>query len=98
MPRPAKLDPAAVQQRLAGLAGWSLDGDALSRSFRFADFDAAFGFMTRVALAAAALDHHPEWSNVWNRVDVRLTTHDAGGLTELDFALAERMDRLARPG
>ena len=95
MPRPAPLAPAEIERRLEGLAGWSLRDGALFRSFRFADFDAAFGFMARVALAAAALDHHPDWTNVWNRVDVRLLTHDAGGLTELDFALAERIDRIA---
>jgi 4a-hydroxytetrahydrobiopterin dehydratase len=95
MPRPGRLAPAEVERRLAGLPGWSLADGALCRSFRFADFDAAFAFMTRVALAAAALDHHPDWTNVWNRVDVRLLTHDAGGLSELDFALAERIDRAA---
>ena len=82
---------------LAELAGWRLDTerDAIARSFRFADFNAAFGFMTRVALAAEKADHHPEWSNVWNRVDILLTTHDAGGLTRRDIDLAKKIDAAA---
>jgi 4a-hydroxytetrahydrobiopterin dehydratase len=70
------------------------DRDALIRSFRFADFNTAFGFMTRVALLAEKMDHHPEWSNVYNRVDVLLTTHDAGGVTALDLQMAIHMDRI----
>ena len=82
---------------LAELPGWSWDEarDAIARSFSFKDFSEAFAFMTRVALAAEKADHHPEWSNVWNRVDIRLTTHDAGGLTGRDVALAKRIDALA---
>jgi 4a-hydroxytetrahydrobiopterin dehydratase len=82
---------------LARLSSWSLvEGrEAISKRFVFKDFSAAFGFMTRAALVAEKLDHHPEWFNVYNRVDVTLATHDAGGLTELDFALAEAMDKLA---
>jgi 4a-hydroxytetrahydrobiopterin dehydratase len=82
---------------LAALPGWSWDegARAIRKTFRFADFSAAFGFMTRAALAAEKADHHPEWSNVWNRVDVALTTHSANGLTALDIALAREMDRLA---
>jgi 4a-hydroxytetrahydrobiopterin dehydratase len=97
MARPARLDAAAVGERLAALPGWALsaDGLAITRQFRFADFPAAFAFMTQVALAAERSDHHPEWSNVYNRVDMRLTTHDAGGLTELDFALAAVADAAA---
>mgnify|MGYP006190203645 CR=1 FL=1 len=77
--------------------GWTLDesGKALVRTVKFKDFSEAFAFMTRVALAAEKADHHPEWSNVWNRVDIRLTTHDAGGLTGRDVALAKRIDALA---
>lgn len=95
-----KLDPAQRGAAIAELAGWSLvDGrDALTRTFTFADFSAAFGFMTRVALAAEKLDHHPEWSNVWNRVDITLSTHDAGGLTQRDVDLARIIDTLARSG
>lgn len=68
--------------------------DAIRRAFRFADFSAAWGFMSRVALLAERMDHHPEWSNVYNRVEILLTTHDAGGLSEKDVALAEAIDRL----
>ena len=95
MARPKKLSPDEVAARLAELPGWSLDGDKLHRTFRFADFNAAFGFMARAALVAETLNHHPEWSNVYDRVVVHLTTHDAGGLTELDFSLAGRMDEFA---
>jgi 4a-hydroxytetrahydrobiopterin dehydratase len=77
--------------------GWttSADGLALERSFRFADFSQAFAFLTRVALHAEKVDHHPEFTSVWNRVDFRLTSHDAGGLTDRDIALAAAIDRLA---
>ena len=94
MSRPARLGAAAV---LESLPGWrAVEGrDAIARSFRFADFNAAFGFMTRVALAAEKLDHHPEWSNVYDRVDIVLTTHDIGGVTTLDVALARFMDAAA---
>ena len=76
---------------------WRLvDGrEAISRSFRFRDFNEAFGFMTRVAMVAEKMNHHPEWSNVYRDVEVVLATHDAGGLTELDFRLAAKMDRIA---
>lgn len=95
--RPQKLAPAEQAERLAGLDSWQLvpGREAITRSYRFADFSAAFGWMTRVALMAEKLDHHPEWRNVYNRVEVVLTTHDAGGLTELDFQLAGFMDRTA---
>ena len=75
---------------------WDYDEgrDAISRSFTFADFSEAFAFMTRVALLAEKADHHPEWSNVWNRVDIALTTHDAGGLSARDVAMAEAIDNL----
>ena len=81
----------------ATLPGWSLvDGrDAITRSFRFADFSQAWGFMARVALLAEKADHHPEWFNVWNRVDITLSTHDAGGLSALDLALAAAIDTVA---
>ena len=77
--------------------GWTLseDGKALERSFRFKDFSEAFAFLTRVAMHAEKVDHHPEFTNVWNRVDFRLTTHDADGVTERDSKLAERINRLA---
>jgi 4a-hydroxytetrahydrobiopterin dehydratase len=97
MPRLPRLDTEQVRGRLAALPGWTLsdDGLAITRQFKFADFQQAFAFMTHVALAAERADHHPEWSNVYNRVDMRLTTHDAGGLTELDFALATVADAAA---
>jgi 4a-hydroxytetrahydrobiopterin dehydratase len=78
------------------LGEWDYDDarDALTRSFLFADFSEAFAFMTRVALLAEKADHHPEWSNVWNRVDILLTTHDAGGLSQRDVHMAEAIDLL----
>jgi 4a-hydroxytetrahydrobiopterin dehydratase len=81
---------------LARLGGWSYDGagKALVREFRFKDFSEAFAFMTRVALLAQAANHHPEWSNVYNRVSIRLSTHDAGGVTSKDIALAEGIGAL----
>ena len=91
----AKLDPEIVDAELAKLDGWTLaeDGNSISRKFRFKDFKAAFAFMTRIADVAEAIDHHPDWFNVYDRVDVTLSTHDAKGLTELDFELARAMDR-----
>ena len=76
--------------------GWKRDGKALLRTFVFADFAAAFAFLTRVAAHAESVDHHPEFTSVWNRVDFRLTSHDAGKVTARDVALAEAIDRLAR--
>jgi 4a-hydroxytetrahydrobiopterin dehydratase len=93
--RPAALAPRDLERALDSLAGWRLDGGKLFREFRFADFGEAFGFMTRSALVAEKLDHHPEWSNVYATVRVHLTTHDAGGLTELDLELARAMDAIA---
>jgi len=89
------LSPQAAAAALTVLPGWSLvrDGRAIARTFAFASFSQAFAFMTRCALAAEKLDHHPEWSNVYGRVDVTLTTHDASGLTDLDFRLAKQMNR-----
>ena len=80
--------------------GWTLEdgGKALVRTFKFADFNEAFGFLARVALHAERQDHHPEFTNVWNRVDFRLTSHDAGGVTERDVKLAEAINRLAGGG
>ncbi len=92
-----KLTGAAREAALAKLPDWSeVDGrDAISKTFHFSDFNAAFGWMTRVALIADKMDHHPEWFNVWNRVEVTLSTHDAGGLTERDTKLAGKMDAFA---
>ncbi len=93
-----KLSAEQASEGLLALPAWTLADDALSmaRSYRFADFGAAFAFMTQVALAAEKANHHPEWFNVYNRVDVRLTTHDAGGLTERDLALAAVAEAAAR--
>jgi 4a-hydroxytetrahydrobiopterin dehydratase len=95
-----KLDDAGRANLAAELPGWAMvDGrDAIRRSFRFADFSAAWGFMARVALLAEAQDHHPEWSNVWNRVEITLSTHDAGGLSARDVRLAKAIDAVAGPG
>ena len=93
----AKLDAAARKSALGALKGWTeVSGrDAITKKFAFKDFNQAFGFMTRVALVAEKMDHHPEWFNVYKNVEVTLSTHDAGGLTELDVKLATEMDRLA---
>ncbi|MGE7369594.1 4a-hydroxytetrahydrobiopterin dehydratase [Neorhizobium sp. NPDC001467] len=96
--RPSGMDAERIESELAKLPDWTLrdDRNAISRTFRFKTFVEAFGFMTQSALAAEKLDHHPEWSNVYARVDVTLSTHDAGGLTALDFQLAALMDKFAR--
>lgn len=92
-----KLSDGDRAAALAGLFGWAeVDGrDAIAKTFTFENFNAAFGFMGRVALKAEAMNHHPEWFNVWSRVEVTLSTHDAGGLTELDIELAAFMDAAA---
>ena len=92
----ATLGEADRDEALAGLAGWSFDAErnGIAKSFRFADFGEAFAFMTRVALEAEKADHHPDWSNVWNRVDILLSTHSAGGVTQKDVALAERIEAI----
>lgn len=95
MARPARIGAAAALARLPGWRAGGGERDCIARSYRFADFNAAFGFMTRVALMADKLDHHPEWSNVYNRVEVVLATHDADGVTELDVELATFMDKVA---
>ncbi len=93
----SKLTGDARKSALAGLKGWSeLAGrDAITKKFVFKDFNQAFGFMTRAALVAEKMDHHPEWFNVYKTVEVTLSTHDAGGLTERDVKLAEAMDKIA---
>ena len=91
---PEKLSPAEIERRLQALPGWVLDQHKLYRRFVFRDFVEAFGFMSRVALLAEAMNHHPEWSNVYNRVDIHLTSHDAGGISERDFSLAGRINGL----
>ena len=93
----AKLEAAARKTALAGLQDWrEVEGrDAITRKFIFKDFNQAFGFMTRVALTAEKMDHHPEWFNVYRTVEVTLATHDAGGVTEKDIALAKAMESFA---
>ena len=95
-----KMSADARAAALAGLDGWAEveDRDAIRKSFKFADFNAAFGFMARVALLAEKQDHHPEWFNVYNRVDIVLSTHDAGGLSERDVRLATAIDAVAGGG
>ncbi len=100
MSRPARLTDAERAAALAALPAWTpIEGrDAIRRSLRFSGFGEAFAFMTRVALAAEKMDHHPEWSNVYDRVEIVLSTHDAGGLTSLDVALARHVDACAPKG
>ena len=95
MGRPRRLEDHEIQTRLEELAGWEVRGGKLHREFEFADFVGAFRFISGVALVAERMDHHPEWSNVYNRVVIDLTTHDAGGLTDLDFELAAAANSLA---
>ncbi|QID17894.1 4a-hydroxytetrahydrobiopterin dehydratase [Nitrogeniibacter mangrovi] len=92
-----KLTGDVLTQNLAALEGWHLnaDGSAISHSFRFADFNAAFGFMSRIALMAERLDHHPDWHNVYNTVNITLSTHDVGGLSDKDMVLARFISSLA---
>lgn len=97
--RPKKLSDDELADALSTLPGWRLEptesgASALARDLVFTDFSAAFGFMTRAALLAERLDHHPDWRNVWNRLEIRLWTHDRGGITALDVALARAMEQL----
>lgn len=95
MPRPPRLDERSIAALLADHPHWTRDAVSLSRSFVFADFARAFSFMTELAMFAERLDHHPEWSNVYNRVEITMTTHDMGGLTALDAEFIEHADRIA---
>lgn len=97
MPSPV-LKPAVIEQKLDDLRGWSLKEDKLYRKFELGDFVEAFGFMAQVALLAEAMDHHPDWSNVYNRVEIYLTSHDVGGISERDFTLAEKINTLSKAG
>jgi len=91
-----KLGDRDIQSALASLPGWQVVEGKLHREYGFPDFVHAFGFMATAAMAIEAMNHHPEWSNVWNRVTVDLTTHDAGGITAKDVELAARLEELAR--
>jgi 4a-hydroxytetrahydrobiopterin dehydratase len=96
MSRPTALTEAELSAALAQLPDWQLKGGKLQREYQFSDFVAAFGFMSSAALVAQTMDHHPEWFNVYNKVRVDLTTHDAGGISVLDVKLAHAMDELAK--
>ena len=89
-----KLSPAEIEERLPHLPDWGLDQHKLFRHFVFENFIEAFGFMSQVALLAETMNHHPEWSNAWNRVEIYLTSHDVGGISERDFTLAKQIDSL----
>ncbi len=95
MTAPIKLSETDLQAHLDQTSGWAIVEGKLHKKFQFDSFVSAFGWMTSVALVAETMGHHPEWTNVYNRVVVNLVTHDAGGITELDFTLAKRMDVLA---
>ena len=95
MPHP-KLTDAQIRDALASRPGWTLRDGALYRELQFADFVTAFGFMSSVALVAERMNHHPDWSNVYRTVRIALSTHDAGGITQLDFTLAAAIDELSR--
>lgn len=95
MARPQRLSPSEIEAAVAALPGWTHGGEHLRRTFEFPDFVSAFAFMTRVAFAAERLGHHPDWTNVYSRVDVALSTHDRGGITSLDLELAAAMDLAA---
>ena len=90
-----KIGAAAALEKLSGWSERAGERDAIEKTFKFADFKTAFGFMSTCPLKAEQMDHHPEWFNVWNKVDVTLATHDAGGVTELDLTLASFMDEIA---
>jgi len=94
---PEKLSEDIINQKLTELSGWEKAGErsAICKTFRFNNFSEAWGFMSRCALEAEKMNHHPEWFNIYNKVEVTLSTHDAGGLSELDFQLAEKMNEIA---
>lgn len=89
-----KLDDQQIQSKLNELSGWSLEEGKLHKAFKFKSFVEAFGFMTQVALMAESMDHHPDWSNVYNTVSISLSTHDLGGISTYDFELARKIDAL----
>lgn len=95
MPERRKLNDSEISGRLSEIAGWSYSDGSLTREFQFDNFVSAFGFMSSVALLAEKLDHHPNWSNVYNRVEIALNTHDAGGVTDFDFVLAQQINEIA---
>ena len=92
--RPSLYSSAEIQENLTHLKNWTLEGNAIQKEFKFKDFISAFAFMTQVAFHAEKLNHHPDWKNVYNTISIKLNTHDAGGLTELDFKLAKLIDKI----
>ena len=90
-----KLTDAQIQENLAQVDGWTIENGKLHKEFQFDNFVSAFGFMTQLALVAESLNHHPEWFNVYNRVAIDLTTHDAGGISDLDFQWAKQADAIS---
>jgi 4a-hydroxytetrahydrobiopterin dehydratase len=92
----SRLTDDAIRQALAELPGWSVENAKLHREYKFADFTHAFGFMAAAATAVEKMDHHPEWANVYNRVTIDLTTHDAGGITGMDLKLARTLEAIAK--
>lgn len=90
-----KLTDAQIQENLAQVDGWTIENGKLHKEFQFDNFVSAFGFMTQLALVAESLNHHPEWFNVYNRVTIDLTTHDAGGISDLDFQWAKQADAIS---
>ena len=91
-----KLSESSIEEKLKNLPGWSVKNDKLYKEFQFNDFNQAFGFMTRAAMEIEKMNHHPEWFNVYNRITVELTTHDAGGITQLDIDLANTMNKTSK--
>jgi 4a-hydroxytetrahydrobiopterin dehydratase len=96
MPRLPKLSAGEIASALQNLSGWEVKEGKLHREYRFPDFVHAFGFMATSAIAIEAMNHHPEWFNVWNRVSIDLTTHDSGGITSKDVELAEKLEAIAK--
>jgi 4a-hydroxytetrahydrobiopterin dehydratase len=94
-PKPVRLSDSKIAAALSKLRGWKVEAGKLHRDYKFVDFVAAFSFMSGAALVAQGMDHHPDWSNVWNTVHIDLATHDAGGITALDVTLAHAMEELA---
>jgi 4a-hydroxytetrahydrobiopterin dehydratase len=92
--KPALYTETEIRENLVQLIAWRYEDNSIHKDFKFQDFVSAFAFMTQVALHAEKLDHHPEWSNVYNKISITLSTHDAGGLTELDFKLARLIDKI----
>lgn len=96
--RPKVYTSGEIAENLLAIHNWELEGSAIRKEFKFKDFIEAFGFMTQVALEAEKLNHHPDWKNTYNKVSITLNTHDAGGLTELDFKLAKQIDKISKHG